>query len=104
VRNNPECVGRYSFIQYIASAVCYRFQGPLNTGRYLGIRTEGRQILQLCEVEVYSRGINSYQSELQKEKCRVMFWSVVREVGSRLSIGYSFAITAVVSAVPLNHP
>ena len=57
VRDNLECIGRYSFIQYIASAVCYKvFRGPLITGRYLGIRTEGRQILQLCEVEVYSRG------------------------------------------------
>ena len=57
VRNNPECVGRYSFIQYIASAVCYKvLRGPLLTGRYLGIRTDGNQILQLCEVEVYLRG------------------------------------------------
>jgi len=56
VTSNPECVGRYSFIQYIASAVCYKvFRGPLLTGRYLGISTEGRQILQLCEVEVYAR-------------------------------------------------
>jgi len=57
VSNNRECVGRYSFIQYIASAVCYKvLRGPLMTGRYLGIRTVGSQILQLCEVEVYSRG------------------------------------------------
>ena len=68
-RDNLECVGRYSFIQYIASAVCYRFQGPLNTGRYLGIRTIGSQILQLCEVEVYSRGdyLYSYLSDLQQD-------------------------------------
>jgi len=54
VANNSECVGRYSFIQFIASAVCYR--NPMSTGRYLGIMTTKKQILQLCEVEVYSRG------------------------------------------------
>ena len=29
---------------------------PLLTGRYVGIMTTKKQILQLCEVEVYSRG------------------------------------------------
>ena len=52
--NNPACKGQYTFIQFIASAVCYR--NPLTTGRYLGIKTRGKQFLQLCEVEVYSRG------------------------------------------------
>ena len=56
VRNNPECVGRYSSIQYIASAFCYKvFRSSLLTGRHLGIRTDSSHILQLCEVEVYSR-------------------------------------------------
>ena len=54
VASNPACVGFYTFIQFIASAVCYR--NPLKTGRYLGIMTTKEQFLQLCEVEVYSRG------------------------------------------------
>ncbi|XP_078353365.1 receptor-type tyrosine-protein phosphatase S-like isoform X3 [Oculina patagonica] len=53
VTNNPQCVGFYTFIQFKASAVC--FTDPLKTGRYVGIMTTKRQILQLCEVEVYSR-------------------------------------------------
>ena len=52
--NNPVCEGRYSFIDFKASAVC--FTNPLKTGRYVGIMTTKSQILQLCEVEVYSRG------------------------------------------------
>ena len=51
---NPACNGQYTFIQFIASAVCYK--NPLTTGRYLGIKTTEKQFLQLCEVEVYSRG------------------------------------------------
>ena len=54
VVNNPACNGQYTFIQFIASAVCHR--NPLTTGRYLGIKTTKRQVLTLCEVEVYSRG------------------------------------------------
>ena len=54
VANNPECTGRYSFIQFKASAIC--FTNPLTTGRYVGIMTEKSQFLQLCEVEIYSRG------------------------------------------------
>ena len=54
VVNNPACIGEYTFIQFIASAVCHR--NPLTTGRYLGIKTTKKQFLQLCEVEVYSRG------------------------------------------------
>jgi len=53
VTRNPKCVGRYTFISFIASAVCYR--NPLRAGRYLGIMTTREQFLQLCEVEVYSR-------------------------------------------------
>ncbi|KAL9950681.1 hypothetical protein ACROYT_G043216 [Oculina patagonica] len=53
VKNNHVCEGRYSFIQFKASAVC--FINPLRTGRYVGILTTTNQILQLCEVEVYSR-------------------------------------------------
>ena len=56
VENNPRCVGLYSFIQFKASAVC--FMNPLKTGRYVGIMTTKSQALQLCEVEVYSRGIS----------------------------------------------
>ena len=54
VVNNFACIGKYSFIQFIASAVCHRNQ--LTTGRYLGIKTTKKEFLQLCEVEVYSRG------------------------------------------------
>ena len=53
--SNSECIGRYSFIHFIASAVCYN--NPLKTGRYVGIMTTKRQLLQLCEVEIYSRGL-----------------------------------------------
>ena len=51
---NPKCPGRYSFVKFKASAVC--FTDPLKTGRYVGIMTTKRQSLQLCEVEIYSRG------------------------------------------------
>ena len=54
VTKNDECEGLYSFVDFKASAVC--FMNPLITGRYVGIMTTKSQILQLCEVEVYSRG------------------------------------------------
>ena len=54
MQSNPECVGRYSFRGFAASAVCYN--NPLRTGRYVGIMTTRSQFLNLCEVEVYSRG------------------------------------------------
>ena len=54
VTKNVECAGLYSFVDFKASAVCYI--NPLITGRYVGIMTTRSQILQLCEVEVYSRG------------------------------------------------
>jgi len=58
VANNLECTGHYSFIQFKASAIC--FTNPLTTGRYVGIMTTKSQILQLCEVEIYSRGNSTY--------------------------------------------
>ena len=51
---NLKCKGRYTFIKFKASAVC--FTDPLTTGRYGGIMTTKSQALQLCEVEIYSRG------------------------------------------------
>ena len=54
VTTNAKCKGLYSFVDFKASAVCYI--NPLITGRYVGIMTTKSQILQLCEVEVYSRG------------------------------------------------
>ena len=54
VRTNPKCLGRYSFVKFKASAVC--FTDPLKTGRYVGIMTTNEHSLQLCEVEIYSRG------------------------------------------------
>ena len=55
---NPKCLGRYSFIKFKASAVC--FTDPLTTGRYVGIMTTKKQPLQLCEVEIYSRGNSTF--------------------------------------------
>ena len=54
VTNNKACEGLYSFVDFQASAVC--FTNPLTTGKYVGIMTTVSQVLQLCEVEVYSRG------------------------------------------------
>ena len=54
VTANTKCRGRYTFIKFKASAVC--FTDPLMTGRYVGIKTTTSQALQLCEVEIYSRG------------------------------------------------
>ena len=54
VTANSKCMGRYTFIKFKASAVC--FTNPLRTGRYVGIKTTKRQAVQLCEVEIYSRG------------------------------------------------
>ena len=54
VTKNYVCKGKYSFVDFAASAVC--FTNPLKTGRYVAIMTKKNQILQLCEVEVYSRG------------------------------------------------
>ena len=54
VTDNSKCKGTYTFIKFKASAVC--FMNPLMTGRYLGIMTTKSQALQLCEVEIYSRG------------------------------------------------
>ena len=51
---NAICEGLYSFVDFKASAVC--FMNPLTTGKYVGIMTTKSQVLQLCEVEVYSRG------------------------------------------------
>jgi len=54
VTKNKACEGLYSFVDFQASAVC--FTNPLITGKYVGIITTKNQVLQLCEVEVYSRG------------------------------------------------
>ena len=54
VTTNAVCKGLYSFVDFKASAVCYI--NPLITGRYVGVMTTESQILQLCEVEVFSRG------------------------------------------------
>ena len=55
VEQNFACNGLIRFKDFIASSVCYR--NPLKTGRYVDILTaQGRSILSLCEVEVYSRG------------------------------------------------
>ena len=54
---NSKCTGRYTFVKFKASAVC--FTNPLTTGRYVGIMTTRSQALQLCEVEIYSRGNSS---------------------------------------------
>ena len=51
---NPKCLGRYTFVKFKASAVC--FTDPLTTGRFVGIMTTKQQSLQLCEVGIYSRG------------------------------------------------
>ena len=51
---NSPCGGLYDFHNFTASAVC--FTNPLKTGRYIGILTTKKQSLELCEVEVYSRG------------------------------------------------
>ena len=57
VTANSKCKGSYSFIKFKASALC--FTNPLTTGRYVGIMTIKSQALQLCEVEIYSRGNSS---------------------------------------------
>ena len=54
VASNTLCEGLYDFHNFTASAVC--FTKPLKTGRYVGILTTQEENLQLCEVEVYSRG------------------------------------------------
>ena len=54
VTTNPKCLGKYTFIKFKASAVC--FTDPLKTGRFVGIMTTTGEALQLCEVEIYSRG------------------------------------------------
>ena len=51
---NSPCEGLYDFHNFTASAVC--FTNPLKTGKYVGISTTKIQSLELCEVEVYSRG------------------------------------------------
>ena len=63
--SNSECIGRYSFIHFIASAVCYN--NPLKTGRYVGIMTTKQQLLQLCEVEIYSRGLLKDQGAIMSQ-------------------------------------
>ena len=54
VTANSKCSGKYTFVKFKASAVC--FTNPLKTGRYVGIKTTKSQALQLCEVEIYLRG------------------------------------------------
>ena len=54
VATNPKCLGKYTFINFKASAVC--FTNPLKTGRFVGIMTTKNQALNLCEVVIYSRG------------------------------------------------
>ena len=68
---NPECVGSYSFTQFVASAVCY--MNPLKTGRYVGIMTKRQNALELCEVEIYSRGNETYKVKV-KQIFTVMVW------------------------------
>ena len=55
VKANDQCLGQYSFVDFKASAVCFTI--PLKTGKYVGIiRTENQKNLEICEVEIYSRG------------------------------------------------
>ena len=59
VVTNSKCTGQYSFTDFVASAVCYFIKHGttyFGTGRYVGIMTTVKEFLQLCEVEVYSRG------------------------------------------------
>lgn len=58
---NLECTGLFSFTQFVASALCNR--NPLRTCRYVSILTR-KSALQLCEVEIYSRG-NSTNVKLE---------------------------------------
>ncbi|XP_068707035.1 uncharacterized protein [Montipora foliosa] len=54
VRNNPVCALWHGSFDLEASLVCH--MNPPRSGRYVGILTTRRQFLQLCEVEIFSKG------------------------------------------------
>ncbi|XP_068691266.1 neuropilin-2-like [Montipora foliosa] len=54
VTNNPVCARWDGSFDLEASLVCHI--NPPRSGRYVGILTTRRQFLQLCEVEIFSKG------------------------------------------------
>ena len=74
VTTNSKCEGRYTFIKFKASAVC--FMNPLTTGRYVGIMTTKSQALHLCEVEIYSRGNSSLVINVTMISMLLNLWAV----------------------------
>ncbi|XP_068727525.1 fucolectin-like [Montipora capricornis] len=54
VTNNPVCARWNGSFDLEASLVCHI--NPPRSGRYVGILTTRRQFLQLCEVEIFSKG------------------------------------------------
>ncbi|XP_068726719.1 uncharacterized protein [Montipora capricornis] len=54
VTNNPVCARWDGSFGLEASLVCHT--NPPRSGRYVGILTTRRQFLQLCEVEIFSKG------------------------------------------------
>ncbi|XP_068676796.1 uncharacterized protein [Montipora foliosa] len=54
VTNNPVCARWNGSFEQEASLVCH--MNPPRSGRYVGILTSRKQFLQLCEVEIFSKG------------------------------------------------
>ncbi|XP_068726479.1 uncharacterized protein [Montipora capricornis] len=54
VTNNPVCARWNGSFELETSLVCH--MNPPRSGRYVGILTTRRQFLQLCEVEIFSKG------------------------------------------------
>ncbi|XP_068676912.1 neuropilin-2-like [Montipora foliosa] len=58
VTNNPVCARWDGSFDLEASLVCHI--NPPRSGRYVGILTTRRQFLQLCEVEIFSKGSHAW--------------------------------------------
>ncbi|XP_068732998.1 neuropilin-2-like [Montipora capricornis] len=54
VTNNPVCARWNGSFELEASLVCH--MNPPRSGRYVGILTSRKKFLQLCEVEIFSKG------------------------------------------------
>ncbi|XP_068691259.1 uncharacterized protein [Montipora foliosa] len=65
VRNNPVCARWDGLFDLEASLVCHI--NPPRSGRYVGILTTRRQFLQLCEVEIFSKGNLAFRKHVIAE-------------------------------------
>ncbi|XP_068726123.1 uncharacterized protein [Montipora capricornis] len=112
VTNNPVCARWNGSFELEASLVCH--MNPPRSGRYVGILTSRKKFLQLCEVEIFSKGNLAFRKpvipseygadyvvdgNLETRSLYLLFWQVdlgrmvpVKEVHYYTRYGYYFVV------------